>query len=71
MPPPAMPMFPSSSCMIAAVRIISDPWLCWVQPSAYMIVIARFGTAVEEIMSQIFRNLSTGVPVMRLTISGV
>ena len=71
MPPPAMPMLPSSSCRIAPVRIICEPWLCWVQPSAYMIVIALPGTAVVETISQTFRNLSFGVPVILLTISGV
>jgi hypothetical protein len=57
--------------MIAAVRIISDPVLCCVQPSAYMIVIARLGAAVDPIISQIFRNLSFGVPQTLLTMSGV
>jgi hypothetical protein len=71
MPPPAMPMLPSSSCMMAAVRIICEPTLCCVQPSAYMMVMALPGTAVPEIISQTLRNLSLGVPVMRLTSSGV
>ena len=57
--------------MIAAVRIICEPWLCWVQPSAYMMVMVRLGTEVEAMYSQTLRNLSCGVPVMRLTSSGV
>ena len=57
--------------MIAPVRIICEPWLCWVQPRAYMTVIALPGTAVVAIISQTLRNLSFGVPVMLLTSSGV
>ena len=71
MPPPETPMFPSSSCTIAAQRIICEPTVCCVQPSAYMIVIARVGVAVEPIISQICRNFSFGVPQTRSTISGV
>lgn len=71
MPPPATPMLPSSSCMIAAVRMICEPWLCCVQPSAYITVMVRLLVLVLAMYSQTFRNLSCGVPVMRLTISGV
>ncbi len=71
MPPPATPMLPSSNCMMAAVRIICEPVLCCVQPSAYITVMVRFGTLVLAMNSQTFRNLSCGVPVMRLTSSGV
>ena len=35
MPPPGRPMFPSSSWMIAAVRMICTPTVCCVQPTAY------------------------------------
>ena len=34
MPPPGRPMFPSSSWMIAAVRMICTPTVCCVQPTA-------------------------------------
>ena len=71
MPPPATPMLPSSSCTIAPVRIICEPIECCVQPSAYMMVIARVGVAVEAIISQMCRTLSLGVPQTRSTISGV
>jgi hypothetical protein len=71
MPPPGTPMLPSSSCTMAPVRIICEPWLCCVQPSAYMMVIVRVGTLVLAMYSHTFRNLSCGVPVMRLTSSGV
>ena len=70
MPPPAMPMLPSSSCTIAPVRMICEPMECCVQPSAYRMVAARFLVAVEASMSQTFRNLS-GVPQTRSTISSV
>jgi hypothetical protein len=33
-PPPAMPMLPSRSWMMAMERMFCDPTLCWVQPSA-------------------------------------
>ncbi len=33
-PPPVLPMFPSSSWMIAAVRMICTPIVCWVHPTA-------------------------------------
>ncbi len=56
---------------MAPWRIIWDPTECWVQPSAYMMVIARVGVAVEAIVSQICRNFSCGVPQTRATISGV
>ncbi len=46
-------MLPNSSCTIAPQRIICAPTECCVQPSAYRIVIARVGVAVEAIMSQI------------------
>jgi hypothetical protein len=34
MPPPGRPVLPSSSCRIAAVRIICTPAVCCVQPTA-------------------------------------
>jgi hypothetical protein len=34
MPPPGRPMLPSRDCRIAAVRMICDPTLWWVQPTA-------------------------------------
>ena len=34
MPPPGRPMFPSSSWMIAAVRMYWTPIVCCVQPTA-------------------------------------
>ncbi len=43
---------------------------CWVQPSAYMMVIARVGVAVDAIKSQMKRNFSFGVPQTRSTMSG-
>ena len=33
-PPPGRPMLPSSSWMIAAVRMYWTPTVCWVQPTA-------------------------------------
>ncbi len=71
MPPPAMPMLPSSSCTIAPVRMICEPMECCVQPSAYRIVAARLVVAVDASMSHTVRNLSLGVPQTRSTISGV
>ena len=56
---------------MAPWRIICDPTECCVQPSAYMIVMARVGVAVDAMISQIWRNLSCGVPQTRVTISGV
>ena len=56
---------------MAPVRIICEPWLCCVQPSAYMMVMVRVDVLVLAMYSHTFRNLSCGVPVMRLTISGV
>jgi hypothetical protein len=32
MPPPGRPMLPRSSWMIAEVRMIWTPTVCWVQP---------------------------------------
>lgn len=70
-PPPAMPMLPSSNCTIAPVRIICAPTEWCVQPSAYSTVPARPGTAVVASISHTFRNLSFGVPQIFSTISGV
>ena len=56
---------------MAAVRIICDPTLCWVQPSAYMMVMVLLGTLVSAIISHTLRNCSLGVPQMLLTTSGV
>jgi len=56
---------------MAAVRIICVPWLCCVQPSAYRIVMVLSVVLVLAMYSHTFRNLSCGVPVMRLTNSGV
>ena len=52
-------------------RMFWAPVVCCVQPSAYIDVIVRSGVEVEPIISQIFRNLSFGVPQIRSTISGV
>ena len=71
MPPPAMPMLPSSSCTMAPVRMICEPIECCVQPSAYRMVAARSVVAVDASISQTFRNLSRGVPQTRSTISSV
>jgi len=71
MPPPDTPMLPSKSCTIAPARIICVPTECCVHPSAYMIVAARVGVAVEASISQICRNFSCEVPQTRSTISGV
>ena len=46
-PPPARPMLPSSSCTIAAVRMICDPERLR-QPSAYRIIITRSGVCGGE-----------------------
>ncbi len=70
-PPPGMPMLPQSNWIIAAVRMFCDPLECCVQPSAYMIVIARSPLAVSATHSATVRNLSFGVPLMRSTTSGV
>ena len=55
---------------MAPVRIICEPIECCVQPSAYMMVIARVAVAVDAIKSQMKRILSLGVPQTRSTISG-
>ena len=70
-PPPAMPMLPSKSCIMAAVRIICDPTVCWVQPRAYMMVRVRLGAEVVAMCSHTLRKVSLAVPQMLLTISGV
>ena len=70
-PPPATPILPSSNCTIAIARMFWLPTECCVQPSAYIEVSALSGAAVEAISSQTARNLSTGVPQIRDTISGV
>ena len=56
---------------MAAVRIICDPTVCWVQPRAYMNVRVRSGTEVPAMISQTLRKVSLGVPQMLLTTSGV
>ena len=71
MPPPGTPMLPSRSWIIAAERMFCEPLECWVQPSAYMIVMVRSPLPVEPIISHTVRNLSCGVPVIRSTTSGV
>src|SRR3989440_10580605 len=70
-PPPATPMLPSSSCIIAPQRIICEPTECCVHPRAYMMVMARVGVEVEPIISHTCRNFCFGVPQTRSTISGV
>ncbi|MOA56283.1 hypothetical protein D3C78_1802340 [compost metagenome] len=71
MPPPATPMLPSSSWIIAPVRRICAPVVCCVQPSAYRMVATRPDSAVEASCSQTCRNLAWGVPQMLSTFSGV
>ena len=34
MPPPGLPMLPSSSCTIEAARMFCTPTVCWVHPTA-------------------------------------
>ncbi len=46
-PPPATPMFPSMSWMMAMFLIICVPTVCWVQPMAYMMVADFSGPPVE------------------------
>ena len=70
-PPPGRPMLPSSSWIMAIVRMICDPVECCVQPSAYMMVMTLSGADVSAISSQTFRKRSGGVPVIRVTISVV
>ena len=69
-PPPAMPTLPSRSCTMAAVRIICDPTVCWVQPRAYMKVRVRSGTEVVAMISHTLRKVSFGVPQMLLPFPG-
>ena len=71
MPPPAMPMLPSSSWMIAMQRMFCEPTECSVQPSAYRLVIVLSGAAVPAMYSQTLRKASCGVPQTLPTISGV
>ncbi|MNQ44008.1 hypothetical protein D3C85_577500 [compost metagenome] len=71
MPPPAMPILPSSNCTMAPVRMICDPMECCVQPRAYRTVAARLVVAVDASISHTFRNLSLGVPQTRSTMSSV
>ena len=56
---------------MAAVRIIWDPTVCWVQPKAYMKVRVRSGTEVVAMISHTLRKRSFGVPQMLVTASGV
>ena len=56
---------------MAPVRIIWDPWVCWVQPRAYMMVMVRSVAEVSAIMPQILRKASLGVPQIPSTTSGV
>jgi hypothetical protein len=46
-PPPAMPMLPSSSWIIAMVRMFCAPTVCCVQPSAYRKVVVLSAALVE------------------------
>ncbi|MCY1350408.1 hypothetical protein D9M71_257490 [compost metagenome] len=71
MPPPGMPMLPSSSCTMAPVRIICEPTECWVQPRAYMTVMVLRGSEVSAMSPQTCSSSSFGVPQMLLTMSGV
>ena len=71
MPPPAMPILPSNSCTMAPVRMVCAPVEWCVQPSAYRMVPARPGTAVEASASATLWNLSADTPHVRSTISVV
>ena len=71
MPPPRMPILPSTSCSMAMARIFCEPFECCVQPSAYIDVIALFGADVSATILATCRNFSFGVPQMRSTICGV
>ena len=70
-PPPARPMLPSSSWIMAMARMFCEPTECCVQPSAYRMVMTRSGVLVPAISSATFRKDSLGVPQILLTISGV
>ncbi len=70
-PPPGRPTLPSTSCSVAAARIICTPTECCVQPSAYMMVPQRAAVPVEVTTSATLRNSSLGVPQIFSTISGV
>ena len=71
MPPPGRPMLPSSSCMIAALRMFWLPTVCMVQPTAYMIVPTRSAVPVEVITFATSRNFSLVHPAISATTSGV
>ncbi len=71
MPPPAMPMLPSSNWIIAMQRMFCEPTECSVQPSAYRLVITLSLTAVEAMYSHTLRKASFGVPQTCCTTSGV
>ena len=70
-PPPAMPMLPSSSWIIAMVRMFCAPTVCCVQPSAYRNVVVLSAALVEASTSHTFRKSAFGVPQMFSTTSGV
>jgi len=70
-PPPAIPILPSSSWIIAMVRMFCAPTVCCVQPRAYMMVMTLPGAEVSAMVSHICSILSCGVPQMLLTTSGV
>ena len=70
-PPPGRPMLPSSSWIMAMVRMFWLPTVCCVQPSAYRMVLVLSGADISPSISHTFRNLSCGVPQILLTISGV
>ena len=70
-PPPGRPMLPSSSWMIAAVRMNCTPTVCWVQPTAYTTAAVRSRPDAAAQASATSRNCSLGTPQTSSTTSGV
>ena len=71
MPPPGLPMLPSSNCKMAAVRMYCTPTVCWVQPTLYTNAVVRSGPEFSVRASQTWAKTSGGTPQTCWTISGV
>ena len=64
-------MLPSSSWMIAPVRMYCTPTLCWVQPTEYTRQVVRSRPEFSVQARHTSANTSGGTPQTSCTISGV
>ncbi len=63
-PPPGLPMLPSSSCSSAQQEIICGPYVCCVHPSAYANELVLSGPEFWSSVSATSMNFSFGQPVI-------